>query len=62
MALVDNNKIEEIVRQLFESFLVFLGSSNRLIQRQINLIGRIEVAQVTLVIALPKGLKSFVSA
>ena len=43
MAFVDDDQIEELGEKLLERFVGFLRPGDRLIEREVNLVGRIEL-------------------
>jgi hypothetical protein len=60
MALVDDDQVEEVGRELLVDVLLFLGAGDRLIEREVDLEGLVDLRLTILVIAWPKGLKSLV--
>ena len=58
MALVDHDQVEELGRERLERLVGLLAAGDRLIEREMDFVGRIECVSVTLVRAGPNGLKS----
>jgi hypothetical protein len=57
MAFVDDDQIEEIGRELLVDVLLFLGAGDRLVERQVDFVGLVDLAVADLGHRLPEGLE-----